>query len=611
MCGIAGTVSFTRGAGDHHVLGQPISCTVHRSEPGSRRSWSARHARITATGVTAVDLVDGLHQSLTVDQAAIGTTVLAGTGTLFNAAELRRQLSARGHSFDGAGCAEVVLRAYQQWGTACAERLRGMFALAIWDAKREQLILVRDRFGIEPLYYTDTGDGFAFDSTPNGLFAGGLVRPVVDQDGLRELFGFTPTPGMSVFKGVREVLPGEIVTYGRDGLARRRYWTISARLHTDDPETTTARVRQILQDSVRRQVAPGVPLCTMLSGGLDSSAISALASHGMPGTPLHTFSLEYTHHLKHFRPDELHDSLDSPYVAQMVAFLGSEHDELRLDASDLVDPAQHLSVVRAMGQPVVGLDMYVAFQRLAQRIGDITAPVLAGDGADELFGGYIWFQDPWYVKTATFPWLGAFHRMEMVSGLVDRTLMKELDVPEYISVRYEEALREVPLTGEEDATERRMRELTYLNLTRYLRIVLDRRDRLGHVGMVQARVPFVDHELVDYVYSVPWAQKNSGGQEKYLLRAAVRELLPGSILQRKKSPFPTTQDPVYRLGVRARLQAIVESGSPVVDLLDPARVRSVLTDPSFGLSTGVNRMSIEMALQLHHWIADCGVTLDV
>ncbi|MGC4886567.1 asparagine synthase (glutamine-hydrolyzing) [Micromonospora sp. DT227] len=610
MCGIAGTVSFGRGAGDRPGPAMPISCPLHRSGPGQRQNWSARHARITVGRVAAVDPADGVHPSLTVDRSGTAATVLACAGTLFNAAELRRQLSAQGHAFGTVGSAEVVLRAYQQWGAACVDRLRGMFAFAIWDAGREQLTLVRDRFGIQPLYYADTPGGFAFASEPHGLFAGGLVRPVVDQDGLRELFGFTPTPGTSVFKGVREVLPGEIVTYARDGLARRRYWTISARLHSDDLETTTVRVREILQDSVRRQVAPGV-LCAMLSGGLDSSAISALASHEMPDRTLHTFSLEYTHHLKHFRPDELHDSLDSPYVAQMVAFLGSEHDELRLDASDLVDPEQHLTVVRAMGQPVVGLDMYVAFQRLAQRIGGTAAPVLAGDGSDELFGGYIWFQDPWYVKTATFPWLGAFHRMEMVSGLVDRTLVKELDVPEYISVRYEEALREVPLTGEEDAAERRMRELTYLNLTRYLRIVLDRRDRLGHVGMVQGRVPFVDHELVDYVYSVPWAQKNHGGQEKHLLRAAVRDLLPGSILQRKKSPFPTAQDPVYRLGVRARLQTIMEQGSPVVDLLDTARVRSVLTDPSFGLSTGVNRMSIEMALQLHHWIADCGVTLDL
>jgi asparagine synthase (glutamine-hydrolysing) len=315
--------------------------------------------------------------------------------------------------------------------------------------------------------------------------------------------------------------------------------------------------------------------------------------------------------LKNFRPDEHHESPDSPYVSQMVEFLGSKHDELQLDAADLVNPERHLSVVRAMDQPVVGLDMYVAFQKLAQRIAGTATVALAGDGSDELFGGYVWFQDPWYVKAPGFPWLGAFHRMEMVSGLVDRALVKDLDVPGYVSARYDEALSEVPLAGGEDPLERRMRELTYLNLTRYLRIVLDRRDRMGQAGPLEGRVPFVDHELVDYVYNVPWAYKNFGGQEKHLLRAAVRDLIPESVLQRKKSPFPTAQDPVYRLGLRARLQAIVEEKSPIIELLDAHRVNSVLTDPSFGLSTGVNRMSIEMALQLHHWIVDCGVALQL
>jgi len=292
----------------------------------------------------------------------------------------------------------------------------------------------------------------------------------------------------------------------------------------------------------------------------------------------------------------------------MVEHLGADHSELLVTTDDLMDPAEQLAVVDGMDRPIVGLETHVAFRRLASRMQPTATVALCGDGADELFGGYIWFQDPWYVQAATFPWIGPFHGMEMHSGLVDRQLYQELDVPGYIDQRYREALAETPLTGEETAEDRRMREITYLNLTRYLRTVLDRRDRMGQAGPLEGRVPFVDHVLVEYVYNVPWAMKNLDGREKGLLRAAMRDLLPDSIVRRGKSPFPTAQDPAYRQSLRSRLQTISEDkSSGVAELLDAKRVDAVLSAPSQGLGAGVNRLSIEAALQLHYWTTECGV----
>ncbi|MFK8908600.1 asparagine synthase (glutamine-hydrolyzing) [Streptomyces sp. YS-3] len=620
MCGIGGIISFTTDLSGRDRTADEFAAALHDRGPESGGRWLGRHAMLVFTRLAVIDPVGG-GQPMVGRSAADGgdrpePVVLAYTGEIFNFTDLRRELTGRGHRFATDSDTEVVLRAFEEWGPACAERLRGMFAFAVWDAAGEQLHLIRDRFGIYPLHYTLTDEGFAFASEPKALFRAGQVRPVVDRDGLRELLGYTPTPGLTVFRDVREVIPGEIVTFGRNGVARRRYWTLPARTHSESLSDTVATVREILHDSVRRQVVSDVPLGVMLSGGLDSSIVSALADREIGaaagGDPLRTFSMEYAYNLANFRSDEMHESPDSPHVTTMVERLGAEHRELLVTTDDLMDPAQQLAVVQGMDRPIIGLETHVAFRRLAAQMQPTATVALCGDGADELFGGYIWFQDPWYVKAATFPWIGPFHGMEMHSGLIDRRLYKELDVPGYIDQRYREAVSETPLTGEESTQDRRMREITYLNLTRYLRTVLDRRDRMGQAGPLEGRVPFVDHVLVEYVYSVPWAMKNLEGKEKGLLRAAMGDLLPDSIVRRAKSPLPTAQDPAYRQLLCKQLQEISEDrAGGLSTVLDADRVKAVLTDPSQGLGAGVNRPSIEAAVQLHYWVTECGVEFDL
>ncbi|AUG75728.1 hypothetical protein CFP65_0780 [Kitasatospora sp. MMS16-BH015] len=608
MCGIVGLVSFTTDLAQRPELGAAMRGALALRGPDAVGEWSSPRARFVPRRLAVVDLEGGHQPAVATDAEGRETVVLGYTGEVFNFVELREELRRRGHEFRDRSDTEVVLRAYQEWGAGCAERLRGMFAFAVWDVRREELLLVRDRFGIYPLYYAETPDGLAFGSEPKALFTTGLIAPVVDGAGLLEALSFTPTPGAAVFRGMREVVPGELVRYGRGGLHRARYWQFTPARHTDDLPTTERRVRALLEDIVDRQVAADVPISSMLSGGLDSSAVCALARQ-VVGGPLRTFSMEFAYHLDHFRPDEVHDSADAPYVARMAAHLGSEHRELLVDQAQLTDPEAQAEVVRAMDRPAAGLDMYVSLYRLSQEVRRHSTVTLTGDGSDELFGGYVWFHDPFYVRAETFPWLGASHRMEFLSGLLDRRLYAALDFPGHERARYREALAEVPLTGEEGPAERRMRELTYLNMTRYLRVVLDRKDRLGMAASVEGRVPFCDHELAEYVYNVPWAMKVADGREKSLLRAAVRDLLPTAVLERKKSPYPTVQDPAYRVALREQLRAIrAEKDAPVNELLDAGRVEAALEDPTFGLRAGVTRMSVEAAIQLHHWLSS-GVTV--
>lgn len=613
MCGIAGYVSFERDLAYRNDLADAMSAALARRGPDGDGRWLSARAMLVVRRLAVVDPAGG-HQPMVADGEDGGTlAVLAYSGEVYNCPQLRAELASRGHHFRGRSDTEVVLRAYQQWGPACASRLRGIFAFAVWDFPRQELVLIRDRLGVFPLYGCATEDGLIFASEPKALFATGLCDPVVGKDGLREILGFTPTPGMSVFRDVFEVAPGEVVRYSRDRIKRSQYWSLPLAQHADRPQEAAERVREMLNGIVRQELVSDVPLCTMLSGGLDSSTVSALAcalraADAARLEPLRTFSMEFDYHLTNFRRDEVHDAPDSPFAMLMADHLGTTHQELLVTAADLADPGAQVAVVRAMDRPVAGLDMYISLRQLSAQLRKSSTVTLTGDGADELFGGYIWFHDPWYIRYDGFPWDGPSHNLEMLSGLLDRKLVTDLDVPEYSRARCAEAIAEVPHVEGASSMERRQREISYLALTRYLRVILDRKDRMGMTEAVEGRVPFCDHELVEYVFNVPWAVKTADGREKSLLRAAVAELLPHEVLARRKSPFPTVQDPAYRAALTARLAEIVADPScRVADLVDHDRVAEVLNGPWGGLRSGITRMSIETVIQLEWWMRECGV----
>jgi len=620
MCGIAGMVSFTRELSGCRDLADRMSRSLALRGPDQEGHWVGPHAVLAFRRNAVVDLAGGWQPMSAEDGTGGVIAVLDYTGEIFNTDELRAELSSRGHRFHDHSDTEVVLCAYLEWGERCAERLRGMFAFAVWDARWDRLVMIRDRFGIYPLFYTEVADGLLFGSEPKALFASGLRKAVVDQDGLRELLGFTPTPRLSVFRDVFEVIPGEVVTYDRAGLRRWRYWQLPAREHSDGYDTTVRTVRALLEDAVRTELVSDVPLGAMLSGGLDSSAICALVAASGGSRPsaggthvgdlLRTYSMEFGYHLTRFRPDEQFPATDSPYAVLMSRYLGTAHRELVLSAQDSTDRAEQRAVLEAMDRPTARLDMYIAQRRLSATARGSLKVALSGDGADELFGGYRWFADPSRIDGETFPWFGPGHRFEEFCGLLDRQLVKELDLASCIRDRYAGALAEVTHLDGGSRLERRMRELTYLHLTRYLRVTLDRKDRTGASVALEGRVPFCDHPLVEYVFNVPWSMKQADDREKSLLRAAVADLLPDGILDRRKSPFPKLQDPNYDAALRDQLRELTSDGtSPIADLLDQPRLDAVLAGPADAERLGISRLSTEMAITLDLWVREQGVTI--
>ncbi|MFF3109963.1 asparagine synthase (glutamine-hydrolyzing) [Kitasatospora sp. NPDC057904] len=548
------------------------------------------------------------------------TAVIAFAGTLYGPEGVRRVLDARGHRPRSGGDPETVLHAYREWGADCPVRLDGAFAFALWDVRRRRLLLARDRLGVRPLHYARLGDELAFASEPKALLAGEAVDPAADADSLRELFTQIKTPGRSVFRGVDEVRPGHVVELADGWLTERAYWRLQSRPHPDDRDTTVATVRLLLSDAVNRMLPEEPTPCVLLSGGLDSGAVAALAARTSAergAKPLLTATGTFLGHAENFRPDHVRATADAPYAAELARHLGSEHVDVVLGTADLADPAGRLAVLRAQDRPTPFAEMDVAAHLLFAAVRERAGVVLSGEAADELFGGFPWMHDPELVRTGHFPWV-AYERSHEQSrdglglGLFDRGLLRGLDLAGFGADSYRQAIGEVPRLDGENAAERRMRELCHLHLTRWLPRLLDRDDRLSRAVGLDARMPFCDHRLVEYAFNVPWRMKSFDGREKSLLRAAVAPLLPRSVAQRRKSPFPVNQDPAYARMLQRELAAVLrDPAAPVAPLLDGAAARAAAGAEWPGGSDWLARTNIEFALQLNTWLAEYRVQLAV
>lgn len=353
MCGIAGWADLGRPFPDGGRTVRAMTDTLAPRGPDGAGLWAGTHAVLGHRRLAVMDPEHG-HQPMTIsDHQDQPLVVLAYTGEVFNHVELRTELELLGHKFRTGTDTEVVLHACQQWGTGVADRLNGMYAFAVWDAPRHQLLLVRDRLGVKPLFYARHGQGLLFASEPKALFASGLIAPAVDEDGMRDFLASVRTPGGSLFRGVHEVRPGTMLALGARGIREHRYWALQARPHTDDLSASIDRVRDLLGDITDRHVRADVPLAALLSGGLDSSVLAALGQRATQGG-LRTFSVDFAGNADHFAPDALRATPDAPYVRDMVAHCDLQHQDILLDSAALTVPAIRQAVVTARDAPATG-----------------------------------------------------------------------------------------------------------------------------------------------------------------------------------------------------------------------------------------------------------------
>ncbi|MET8978087.1 asparagine synthase (glutamine-hydrolyzing) [Streptomyces sp. NPDC004539] len=603
MCGIAGWVSYGRELADEGAVLDAMTETMACRGPDDRGVWAEGHVGLGHRRLAIIDLPGG-RQPMSF-ATAHGHVAMVYSGEAYNFTELRRELAGRGHRFTTDSDTEVVLHGYLEWGDEVAERLNGMYAFAVWDGRRDELVMIRDRMGIKPFYYYPTDDGVLFGSEPKAILANPLARPRVTLDGLRELFTMVKTPGHAVWDGMAEVEPGTVVTVGRDGLRRRVYWELETRPHADDRATTIATVRELLDDIVRRQLVADVPRCTLLSGGLDSSAMTAIAARqlGEHGEKVRSFAVDFVGQTDRFVADDLRGTPDTPFVHDVARTARTEHQDIVLDPQALADPEIRAKVVRARDLPAGFGDMDASLYLLFRAIRGESTVALSGESADEVFGGYLQFFDEQARQGTTFPWLVSFGRhFGQDAETLDPALLTALDLGTYVTDGHRTAVGGIRRLDGESDFEYAMRRMSHLHLTRFVRILLDRKDRASMAVGLEVRVPFCDHRLVEYVYNTPWALKSFDGREKSLLREATADVLPKSVYDRVKSPYPSTQDPAYATALRAQAKDLLaDPAHPVFDLVDKARLHDLAhrTDPVSGQA---ERRGLERTLDLAVWL---------
>ncbi|MGZ9585213.1 asparagine synthase (glutamine-hydrolyzing) [Paenibacillus marinisediminis] len=606
MCGITGWIDWNRDLTQHTIALEKMTETLASRGPDASGTWIAGSCAFGHRRLSVIDPENGAQPMIRQHESGLYSIVY--NGELYNFIELRAELASYGYPFLTNCDTEVLLYAYIHWKEHCVERFNGIFAFAIWDEREQKLFMARDRLGVKPLFYSEGNGWLAFGSEPKALLQHPDVHPEIGAEGIAEIFLVGParTPGHGVYKSMLELRPGHTLTFDRDGKHVAAYWQLRSIEHEHDAEETARAVRELLIDTVERQLISDVPVCTLLSGGLDSSALTALTvqSYNRRGMGrIDTYSIDYVDNDLFFQAHAFQPNADEPWIRRMVEELNTNHHWVKFDTPELIAALEHAVQVRDMpGMTDIDSSLYL----FCRQIKEGATVALSGEAADEVFGGYPWFHREDALNANTFPWALA---TKLRLSLLKPDIAESIKGEQYVADRYAEALNEVPRLPGEDHAAARMRVMSYLNITRFMPTLLDRKDRMSMGSGLEVRVPYTDHRLVEYVYNIPWGIKTYGGREKGILRKALEGILPDDVLYRKKSPYPKTHNPSYLHAVRTlALERLSDSSSPLHTFINADRIREIAASeeasshlPWFGqLMSGPQLFAY--LLQVDYWL---------
>lgn len=584
MCGITGWIDWEQDLSEQQAVLKEMAWTLKERGPDGEGYWLSPRAALAHRRLIVIDPVGGKQPMLFTQGEQ--TYALTYNGEIYNFRELREELRTRSHVFRTHSDTEVLLHAYAEWGEDCVNHLNGIFAFAIWDEARQRLFLARDHMGVKPLFYAQVGSTVVFGSEMKALLAHPLIEPILDDEGMKTIFVSIFLAGGSIFRDIQELRPGHCATFTHERTHVRQYWQLVSRPHTDDLETTAEHIRSLLIDTVKRQLIADVPVVTLLSGGLDSSGVTSLAAHEsqQKHQMLNTYAINYVNSDEHFEGNAFRPSIDRPYAEQVARYLPTNHHNVMVSTEELINNL--LVPMRAHDRPTMGqmeTSLYLLFKAIKQN----ATVALSGESADEVFGGYPWFHQDHVLKTPTFPWIAARMNpgsdtplMQTGTPFVSPALVQEFHPREHIQQLYQEALAEVPRLEGESPRDARIREIFYLNITRFLLLLLDRKDRMSMATGLEVRVPFCDYRLVQYVWNIPWEMKAVDHIEKGILRRAFRGLLPEEVRMRRKSAYPISLDPAYTQAVRRwTLDILNNPNAPVNSFVNGAFIRQLAEHP--------------------------------
>jgi asparagine synthase (glutamine-hydrolysing) len=604
MCGIVGWIDWERDLTKERSMIENMAKSLQHRGPDAQGVWLSERAALAHRRLIVIDPESGQQPMIfTADKRKY---VITFNGEIYNFHELRSELEGKGHRFNTRSDTEVLLRSYVEWGESCVERLNGIFAFGIWDDQKQSLFLARDHLGVKPLFYAQRGSSLLFGSEIKALLANPLVKPQVEVQTLVQIFASLTlhVPGETVYKDVFEVKPAHWMTFDKGGIRGARYWQLQSAPHTDDLETTISKIRSLLKDTVKRQLIADVPVATMLSGGLDSSGVTALAAleFKRQGRQLNTYSIDFKDHAKHFKPNFMHLSLDTPWALKVAEHSGTDQHTVVIDTPDLLENL----MVPTLGHDRPGLgQMETSLYLLCRAMKEKATVALSGESADEVFGGYPWFHNQEAINAPTFPWM-ALLKKSGVRSSYDYLLPKfktKASQEDYVARCYAEAIAEVPRLAGESPEAARLREIFYLNQTRFLPVLLDRKDRMSMAVGFEVRVPFCDHRLVQYVWNIPSEMKSTGDIEKGILRRALEDFLPHDVLYRRKSPYPASQNPTYVAGVRDLAQRVInDPDAKIHSFVDIEALKADLEAQTDGSNEPSFNMPFEQIVQIEEWL---------
>lgn len=613
MCGITGFIQWKGDlTQDSELLVRMTESIAHRGPDGSG-TWISNPCAFGHRRLSVIDPENGAQPMIIQQEEEVYAIVY--NGELYNASELKDELIRRGHRFKTKCDTEVLLVSYIEWGPDCLNRLNGIFAFAIWDSVREQVFLARDRVGVKPLFYSYVDGTLIFGSEPKALLQHPKVEPVVGPEGLAEVFMIGParTPGHGVYRNVSELKPGQAMIFHQGGLRTYTYWKLTSKPHEDDLEQTTSHLRELLCDTVQRQLISDVPVCSLLSGGLDSSALSAIAVQYYKRTgqgQIHTYSVDYVDNDRHFKSHSFQPGADTPWIKRMHEELETQHHWIEFDTPELIEALDESTRKRDLpGMADVDASLLLFCQEIKKK----ATVAISGEAADEIFGGYPWFHNEKMLNSGTFPWSVA---PKMRAELLSPEIREWVRPHDYLGDRYSEAIAEVPILKGETSEQSKMRMMSYLNITRFMPTLLDRKDRMSMGAGLEVRVPYTDHRLIEYVWNIPWSIKTAGDREKGILRKALEGILPEDVLYRKKSPYPKTHNPNYLTAVKEQILSILDDpSSPIIPLINTAKIKELASSsdassnlPWFGQLMSGPQLFAYLA-QVNYWLKDYRVTI--
>lgn len=613
MCGIAGYIHLYEDISDKKIIIKKMTDTLAKRGPDDCGYYYSKHALLGHRRLIVVDPQGGAQPM----NKTVGNNsyVIIYNGELYNTQELRTTLQKAGFVFQSYSDTEVLLSCYIYWGKQCVNHINGIYAFGVWSERDQTLFLARDPLGVKPLFYTMKNNAVIFASEIKALLAHPQVDPVLDKEGLTELFALGPARaiGSGVLKDIYEIPPAYYLIYSAEKIQLAEYWKPSAFEHNETIEETTEHVRSLLIDAIQRQTVADVPVCTFLSGGIDSSAISAIVAEEFKkeGKILNTFSVDYENNDLYFQPNDFQPTSDTDYAMKMKEFIGSNHINVYLNSVDLKNALYDAVLANDMpGMADVDSSLFLFCKEIKKN----ATVALSGECADEIFGGYPWYRKYEFIYANTFPWsISLNERKTLLSKSI-----KNLDIEEYANMHYKRTLKQVPHLDNESPYEYRMRELFYLNIKWFMITLLNRKDRMSMANSIEVRVPFADYRLVEYAFNIPSDIKFCDNKEKGILRRALKGILPDEILQRKKSPYPKTHNTDYtQLVQKDMMDVLNDKNSPILPLLDEYEIRRLVESggksyqkPWFGqLMTGPQL--IAYLIQVNFWLKEYKIQIQL